>query len=138
MKKTRLNELVGARLSEQKRALAKLNDTTAVDVLELFPLWRPGAGYDPEDRVRYEGRLYRVIIGHTSQEDWTPPETPALFVETAKPGEIEVWKQPAGAHDAYNKGAKVHYPDEAGPVYESLIDGNIYSPEAYPVGWRQL
>lgn len=138
MKKTRLNELVAARLSEQKRALGKLDDGAAVDALELFPLWRPGAGYDPEDRVRYGGKLYRVVIGHTSQEGWTPDQTPALFTEIAKPGEIPVWRQPTGAQDAYSKGDKVHYPDANGSVYESLIDANVYSPEAYPAGWRAV
>lgn len=30
----------------------------------------------------------------------------------------------------------VHYPTATDPVYESLIDANVYSPEAYPQGWR--
>ena len=33
-------------------------------------------------------------------------------------------------------GDQVHYPDADGPVYESLMDYNIYSPEAYPAGWQ--
>lgn len=43
--------------------------------------------------------------------------------------------QPTGAHDAYQIGAKVKY---NGHVYESLIAGNTYSPEAYPQGWKLL
>jgi hypothetical protein len=43
-----------------------------------------------------------------------------------------VWSQPTGAHDAYNKGDIVNY---NGTLYASLIDGNSYSPEAYPEGW---
>ena len=35
-------------------------------------------------------------------------------------------------------GDKVHYPDADGPVYESIIDNNIWSPEAYPQGWQQV
>ena len=34
------------------------------------------------------------------------------------------------------KGDKVHYPDKGGPVYESTIDNNVFSPEAYPAGWQ--
>jgi hypothetical protein len=35
------------------------------------------------------------------------------------------------------KGDKVHYPDAEGDIYESLIDYNVYSPEAYPAGWEK-
>ena len=45
------------------------------------------------------------------------------------------WKQPTGAHDAYNKGDRVVY---NGKVYESLIDGNTWSPDTYPAGWKEV
>lgn len=45
------------------------------------------------------------------------------------------WKQPTGAHDAYKKGDRVLF---NGSVYESLIDGNAYSPTAYPAGWKLI
>ena len=43
--------------------------------------------------------------------------------------------QPTGAHDAYNVGDRVKYNEH---VYESLIAGNTYSPDAYPQGWKLL
>lgn len=52
-----------------------------------------------------------------------------------KPGEIPVWKQPTGAQDAYNTGDKVHYPDADGPVYESIVDNNVWNPDTY--GWKR-
>ena len=60
---------------------------------------------------------------------------PALWTEVAAPGEIPVWRQPTGAQDAYNIGDRVWYPDKDGTVYESLIDANVYAPDAYPQGW---
>ena len=69
---------------------------------------------------------------------WSPPNVPALWTEVAQPGEIPVWKQPTGAQDAYNKGDRVWFPGRNTTVYESLIDANVYSPEAYPAGWKQL
>ena len=119
-----------------EKASASLEDTDALDAVELFPLWAVGVAYSVGERVQYDGKLYRVVQAHTSQADWTPPLVPALFTEVAKPGEIPVWKQPTGAQDAYNKGDKVHYPTADDPVYESLIDANVYSPEAYPAGWK--
>ena len=138
MTKTELTAAVNARLNETKAALATLDDETALDVTVLFPEWAVGKAYAADERIRYGDKLYRCVQAHTSQADWTPDATPALWTEVAKPGEIPVWKQPTGAQDAYNKGDKVHYPTVSDPVYESLIDANVYSPEAYPAGWKKL
>lgn len=119
-----------------EKASVNLSDEDALSAVELFPSWEVGKSYSQNDRVLYNGKLYKVNQSHTSQADWTPDKTPALFTEVAKPGEIPVWKQPTGAQDAYNTGDKVHYPDADSTVYESLIDGNVWSPEAYPQGWE--
>ena len=119
-----------------EKASASLEDADALDAVELFPLWAVGVAYSVGERVQYDGKLYKVVQAHTSQADWTPDAVPALFTEVAKPGEIPVWKQPTGAQDAYNKGDKVHYPTADDPVYESKIDANAWSPEAYPDGWE--
>lgn len=65
--------------------------------------------------------------------DWTPDITPAMFV-VVSPDEWPEFVQPTGAHDAYKKGDKVTF---EGKHYISLIDGNVYSPTAYPAGWQE-
>ena len=129
------SELLRIRAMIEKASLS-LGDEDALEAVELFPEWATGTAYTAGQRVRYEDKLYKCVQAHTSQDDWTPPSVPALWTEVAKPGEIPVWKQPTGAQDAYNKGDKVHYPTATDPVYESLIDANVYSPEAYPQGWK--
>lgn len=119
-----------------EKASASLPDADAIEAAELFPAWAVGVAYSVGERVQYDGKLYKVVQAHTSQADWTPDKTPALFTEVAKPGEIPVWRQPTGAQDAYNKGDKVHYPTADDPVYESLIDANVWSPNDYPQGWK--
>lgn len=119
-----------------EKAATSLDDTDALDAVELFKHWAADTAYALDVRVSYENNLYKCVQAHTSQADWTPPDTPALWTEVAKPGEIPVWKQPTGAQDAYMTGDKVWYPDRDTTVYESLIDNNVYSPEAYPAGWR--
>ena len=118
------------------KASASLPDEDALAAVELFPAWEAERLCKVDERLRYGGKLYRCVQAHTSQEGWEPDKTPALWTEVAKPGEIPVWRQPTGAQDAYNKGDRVHYPDKDGPVYESTIDNNVWSPEAYPAGWR--
>lgn len=119
------------------KSAVSLNDTDALTAIELFEAWKPDTAYTADQRIRYDGKLYRVVQAHTSQSDWAPDVTPALYTEVAKPGEIPVWRQPTGAQDAYMKGDKVHYPDADSFVYTSLIDGNIWSPDDYPDGWEK-
>ena len=128
-------ELLKIRAMIEKGATS-LDDSDALEVPELFPNWEVGKAYEVGDRMRYGEQLYKVVQAHTSQADWTPDATPALYTPVAEPGEIPVWKQPTGAQDAYNTGDKVHYPDADSPIYESLIDNNVWSPEAYPQGWE--
>lgn len=117
-----------------EKAAVSLGDTDALEATELFPTWEAGVTYIAGVRVRYDGKLYRCVQGHMSQEDWTPDATPALWTDVAEPGEIPVWRQPTGAQDAYNTGDRVHYPDAEGPVYVSTIDANVWAPDVY--GWQ--
>ncbi len=117
------------------KASASLDDTDALEAIELFPNWAADTDYTVDVRVRYGDKLYRCVQAHTSQTDWTPDATPALWTEVAKPGEIPVWKQPTGAQDAYNKGDRVHYPTADDPVYVSTVDNNVWEPGVY--GWEK-
>ena len=119
-----------------ERAAKSLDDGDALDGIELFPKWEKDTDYAKGIRVQYDRTLYRCDQTHTSQVGWEPPMVPALWTEVPRPGEIPVWKQPTGAQDAYMTGDKVHYPTKDDPVYESVIDGNIWSPDAYPAGWE--
>lgn len=115
------------------KAALSLDDSDALEALELFPVWHTDTAYTVCIRVRYGDKLYRCEQAHTSQADWTPDRTPALWTEVAEPGEIPVWKQPTGAQDSYMTGDKVHYPTKDDPVYESTMDYNTYAPDVY--GW---
>ena len=134
MKKSDLKAAVKARLNEMDTALATLPDETAVDVTVLFEQWQPDRDYVADQRIRDGEVLYRVVQSHHSQANWRPTDTPALFTEIPKPGEIPVWKQPTGAQDAYMKGDRVHFPEKTDPVYESTVDDNVWAPNVY--GWE--
>lgn len=116
------------------KASASLSDSDALTGIELFSVWKTETAYEAQQRVRYNGKLYRCEQAHTSQATWTPDATPAMWTEVAEPGTIPVWKQPTGAQDAYRIGDKVHYPDENGPVYVCTIDYNVYAPGV--AGWE--
>ena len=107
-----------------------LDDETALTGVELFPMWAIGRAYATGDRVQHGGILYKCVQAHTSQADWTPEATPALWVVVSI-DEYPEWVQPTGAHDAYNTGDKVSY---NGKHYVCTIDGNAYAPDVY--GWK--
>lgn len=65
-------------------------------------------------------------------------ETPALWLIIPTVADYPVWQQPTGAHDAYQMGDRVHFPDADSPVYESLINANVWSPTEYPAGWQLI
>ena len=115
-----------------------LTDEQAETVPDAFPAWSAGIAYGVGKRVRFNGLLYKCVQAHTSQEGWEPDKTPALWVRIGEPGEIPVWVRPTGAQDAYNTGDKVHYPIADSTVYESTIDGNVWSPDEYPAGWTEV
>lgn len=118
---------------------ASLDDDKAMEIAMVYDPWKAGKSYSIGEFVTYgtnsvgDPQLYKVVQAHTSQAEWTPDAAASLFSaigldSTGHP----VWSQPTGAHDAYNTGDIVNY---NGTLYQSLIDGNTYSPDAYPAGW---
>ena len=107
-----------------------LDDETALTGVELFPAWAVGKAYAVGDRVQHDGTLYKCAQTHTSQADWTPDATQALWVVVSIE-EFPEWVQPTGAHDAYNIGDKVTY---NGQHYVCTSNANVYAPDVY--GWQ--
>lgn len=116
------------------KASVSLDDESALDGIELFPLWKamPPMTYEIGDRVRYNDTLYKCVQAHTSQSDWTPDVTPALWTEVSI-DEFPEWKQPTGAQDAYRIGDKVSHLEKH---WISAIDYNVYEPSIY--GWDEV
>lgn len=120
---------------------ASLDDEKAMEVATIYDPWTVGKAYAAGEFVTYgensvgDPQLYKVVQAHTSQADWTPDAAASLFVAIGLDAAgFPVWSQPTGAHDAYNTGDIVDY---NGKLYKSLIDGNVYSPDAYPAGWAE-
>lgn len=63
-----------------ERASASLPDRDAAQAVELFPAWAFPVDYAEGDRRSDGGKLYKCRQAHTSQEDWRPSATPAMWV----------------------------------------------------------
>lgn len=117
--------------SKLDRLIDVLDDEAALDNTVLFPEWSSGRSYAVGDRVQYDGLLYKCVQAHTSQADWTPDVTPALWVKISIE-EWPEWMQPTGAQDAYNAGDKVSHNEKH---WISDVDANTWEPGVY--GWTE-
>ena len=117
-----------------EKAVISLSDEEALTGIELFPHWSDSKEYKTDDRVQYNGVLYKCLQSHTSQASWTPSNSPSLWVRVDDPSiEFPEWIQPTGATDAYRLGAKVSH---LGKHWISTIDFNTYEPSVY--GWDEV
>ena len=137
-----MNRLQAA--EQLRRALqmftATLTEEQALEIATVYPVWEANHAYQVGDIISYgtnsagDPQLYKVVQAHTSQDNWRPGAgTESLYDafgldESGYP----LWAQPSGAHDAYNQGDIVNY---NGTLYQSTINGNVWSPDVYPAGW---
>ena len=110
-----------------------IDEVTATEHLSAFVAWEPNTSYIIGNLRAYEDKLYKCIQTHTSQENWTPDTTPALWKVAGDPtDEWPEWSQPIGASDVYMQGDKCSY---NGNHWISIVDNNSWAPGVY--GWKR-
>lgn len=107
-----------------------LTDEQAITVKDIYPIWDGnGVSYQKDYYLTHNGKLYKVLQAHTSQEDWAPDLAPSLFAEVL-PGQSGTgtgeWVQPDSTNP-YMTGDQVTH---NGETWESLIDNNVWEPGA--------
>ena len=121
-----------------EKAALSLSDEDAAEAVDLFPNWQPVKtdGYQVNDRVKFQGVLYKCLQAHNPQENWTPLNAQSLWAKVLipDPNVIPEWEQPESTN-GYSVGDRVMF---EGKVYESTISNNIWSPAAYPAGWKEV
>ena len=86
--------------------------------------------YPKDWTVTHDGKTW---VSLTPANVWEPGVS--AWREVVEEGATPEWVQPTGAHDAYQTGDTVTF---EGAEYVSLIDGNTWSPTAYPQGWEKI
>lgn len=114
-----------------EKAAVSLDDTDALNAVELFPAWVVDTEYAVDTRVRYGGLLYKCLQAHTSQESWTPTDSPSLWARVLIPDPevIPEWIQPDSTNP-YMIGDKVTHNSQ---TWVSTVDNNVWEPGVY--GW---
>lgn len=113
---------------DQLEVLTKnLSDADALQCLLLFADWNSSEAYEVDDRVRYNGVLYKCLQAHQAQMDWNPIDAPSLWAQVLLNPSVagpQNWIQP-GANNGYAQGDQVNH---NGKVWESQVDNNVWEP----------
>lgn len=100
-----------------EQAAVSLSDGEAASVPELITAWAYPVDYAEGDRRSYGGKVHKCRQAHTSQADWTPDKTPALWaVIDAEHAGTQADPIPAARGMEYEYG-KYYLDGEDGKVY---------------------
>lgn len=116
-----------------EKAARSLTDVDALEAVELFPVWVSDVNYAVNDRVQYDGVLYKCLTTHTAQSDWTPVAAPSLWTKVLIPDEtvIPEWEQPDSTNPYMTGDTVTHN----GKTWVSDVDNNVWEPGVY--GWTE-
>lgn len=137
MKRSELQMKVKTFRERIEEASQTIPDDLAQFSVAMYPHWNGDSMHYLKDyRVQHEDVVYKCLQEHDSQPTWTPTDAPSLWAKVLAPSPdvIPDWEQPDSTN-GFMTGDKVRY---KGKVYESLIDNNVWSPEAYPQGWKEV
>lgn len=62
-----------------EQAAQSLDDATALNAVELHPVWASATAYEVGYKVQYEAVLYRCLTAHTAQTGWEPENAASLW-----------------------------------------------------------
>lgn len=142
-----LTEMVAAeqtRRSELARAERRIDavirefaDAQGRDLSGAEPWARPSHALDAYPvgaAVTHEGRVWDSLTPANTGEPGVSGWRERATVVDGNPV-YPAWVAPTGAHDAYRAGERVTFD---GQVWESLIDGNVWSVHVHPQGWMLI
>ena len=109
-------------------------DEQAIEAPAVYPEWKSDVEYSIDERILYNGILYKVLTAHTSQSEWHPDVTASLFAKVLIPNEnvIPNWEQPESTN-TYKIGDKVSHNEK---IWVSIVDNNSWEPGVY--GWEVI
>lgn len=115
-------------------AAVSLDDKTASEGATLFPRLKQDGSLVPSGtRINWGGVIKRAAVDLWDTEANNPDNAPTLWEDIAYREGYRIIPATITAGTAFAK-------DELGwwgdVLYKSLIDANVYTPEAYPAGWE--
>lgn len=93
-----------------------------------------GSLIEYKTRINWRGQVKMAAQDLWDREENDPDHNPALWNDIDYVDGIRRIKENMSAGEAFSEGEKGWW---KGEVYESNYNGNVYTPEQYPGGWRK-
>ena len=118
-----------------EHAAQSLDDKVASEGAELFPALKyDGSLVKAGTKINWHGAVKKAAVDLWDTEQNSPANAPTLWEPVMYKNGVRIIPETITATLAFSKGELGWWQDV---LYESLIDGNVYSPEAYPAGWKK-
>lgn len=120
--------------SAMDKAGILLTDAEASTVIPLYPALKgEGELVQAGTRINWYGQLKRAAVDLWDTAENNPDNAPTLWEDINYRDGYRVIPEVITAGLAFSKG-EIGWWD--GVLYQSLIDANVYTPDAYPAGWE--
>jgi hypothetical protein len=124
-RKQRKNIIIGA---------ASLDDKTASETPELFgKLNENGELVKVGTRINWNGTLKRAAVDLWDTKENNPDNAPSLWEDILYKDGIRIIPETITVGTAFSKDELGYWKDT---LFKSLIDNNVWTPEANPSGWE--
>ena len=111
-----------------------LDDATASQAPTLFPsLKEDGSLVAVGTRINWKGVVMRAAVDLWDTAENNPDNAPSLWEDLPYIDGIRIIPDVITVGLAFSKGEKGWW---YGELYESQVDNNVYTPEAYPANWK--
>lgn len=119
-----------------EQAAQSLDDKVASEGAELFPaLKQDGSLVKAGTRINWNGMLKMAAVDLWDIPENNPNSAPTLWLDIAYKQGIRIIPANITATEKFAKGERGWWHDS---LYESLIDANVWTPDAYPAGWQLI
>lgn len=115
---------------------ASLDDRTASGAAQMFPCMKLDGGLiKAGTRINWGGVVKRAAVDLWATEANTPDAAPTLWEDLLYRDGIRIIPAVITAGTAFARGEQGWWGDV---LYVSLIDSNVWTPEANPSGWATV
>ena len=115
-------------------ALSLTDDKLASEAPTLFPtLKEDGSLIKVGTRINWNGTLKRAAVDLWDTVDNNPDNAPTLWEDLNYREGYRTIPEVITVGTAFSKGERGWWMDD---LYESAIDNNVWTPAAYPAGWK--
>lgn len=119
-----------------EQAAQSLDDKTASSGAELFPRRKEdGSLIRAGTKINESGTVLRAAVDLWDTEQNSPKNAPTLWEALAYRDGHRIIPETITVTSQFAKGERGWWGDV---LYESLLDGNVYTPSQYPAGWAEV